>query len=133
MADYISSHTGGQIDDAVEKILNLEQTPGAGTAVIMSQKAVTDTFSEAHEKYTVSVGTTWTLVGANYTQTIAVVGIKAANNYVCGLVPASVENNAIAQEEAFCHVNSITIADDSITLTAFPPAPITAFNLLILR
>jgi hypothetical protein len=133
MADYNSSHTGGQIDGAVDKILNLEQTTGTGTTVIMSQKSVTDAVSELHEKYIVSVGTSWTLAGLNYTQTIAVSGIKAANDYVCGLVPASVESNAIAQEEAFCHVNSAIIADGSITLTAFPPAPITAFNLLILR
>ena len=133
MADYISSHTGSEIDGAVDKVLNLEQTTGTSTAQIMSQKAVTYVISDVHEKFTVSVGTSWTLVGDNYSQTIAVPGIKAANDYICGLVSASVESNAIAQEEAFCHVNSVTIADDSITLTAFPPAPVTAFNLLILR
>jgi hypothetical protein len=42
MADYNSSYTGTQIDDATDKVLNLEQTTGTGTAVIMSQKVVTD-------------------------------------------------------------------------------------------
>lgn len=44
MADYISSHSGSQIDGAVDTVLNVEQTTGNSTTALMSQNAITTMF-----------------------------------------------------------------------------------------
>jgi hypothetical protein len=122
-----------QVETAIKRSLNLVQTTGSAEDKIMSQKAVTDSLSNFHEKYIVLVGTSWTLLGGVYTQTVTATGIKGANDYICSIITSSDQTIAKAEEEAFCQVNSITISDDSLTLTAFPPMPITPFYLLILR
>ncbi len=50
MAEYKSVHTGGEIDEAVTRALNLEDTVGVNSDKIMSQKAVTEELNSKMDK-----------------------------------------------------------------------------------
>lgn len=62
MADYISSHSGSQIDGAVDTVLNIQQTTGENTGYLMSQKAITDAINAAQPEIVQTTGTSETAV-----------------------------------------------------------------------
>lgn len=62
MADYISSHSGSQIDGAVDTVLNIQQTTGENTGYLMSQKAITDAITVAQTEIVQTTGTSTTAV-----------------------------------------------------------------------
>lgn len=62
MADYISSHSGSQIDGAVDTVLNIQQTTGENTGYLMSQKAITDAITAAQPEIVQTTGTSTTAV-----------------------------------------------------------------------
>lgn len=62
MADYISSHSGSQIDGAVDTVLNIQQTTGENTGYLMSQKAITDAITSAQPEIVQTTGTSETAI-----------------------------------------------------------------------
>lgn len=62
MADYISSHSGSQIDGAVDTVLNIQQTTGENTGYLMSQKAITDAITASQPEIVQKTGTSETAV-----------------------------------------------------------------------
>lgn len=62
MADYISSHSGSQIDGAVDTVLNIQQTTGENTGYLMSQKAITDAITAAQPEIVQTTGTSETAI-----------------------------------------------------------------------
>lgn len=62
MADYISSHSGSQIDGAVDTVLNIQQTTGENTGYLMSQKAITDAITASQPEIVQTTGTSTTAV-----------------------------------------------------------------------
>lgn len=62
MADYISSHSGSQIDGAVDTVLNIQQTTGENTNYLMSQKAITDAITASQPEIVQTTGTSETAI-----------------------------------------------------------------------
>lgn len=117
MADYNSSYTGQQIDNAVAAGLAVRSAAGLvksnGSGVISPAVAGTD-YQAPINKASVTLGTTWSGNGP-YTQTVTVSGYTVTANTKVDLQP---DATAIAQMISD-GVNALYVVNNNGTLTAY--------------
>ena len=142
MSEYKSIHTGEEIDEGINRAINLEKTAGLGTDKIMSQKAVTEELNNKVDKlegkglssndftdemrdkltglnknYLINIEKSWSISSENtYMQTIPVNGVNETDTAVISLEISADEDLADKEFQVFNRIRNIKINNGSITV-----------------
>lgn len=142
MAEYRSTHSGSEIDEAVTRALNLLEVLGTDSNKMMSQKAITEfldtkvdkvegkvlssnDFTDEYQNkltninktYLISIDRTWNRGSdGSYTQVIPISGIKETDVAIVNIELS--DDPAIAESElqAWSKISKITMNDGNITV-----------------